>query len=100
MTEDMMKIKNCLEDQIQLLLSIMPRGTRHIGTKQEMITDLSIPYTITMEHPRFVDGTTIELDYVRDFYKKPVSGIEQFGTLLGIRYIGPDGKDVYKIESK
>ena len=90
-----------LQKEIDLLLSILPRGSKWISTEQKGITDLTIPFVIKFEHPLFADGSKIEIDYIRDIYTEidPTSNwakTNPINVLVSIKYFNPDGTERYK----
>ena len=102
-------IKNCLEERVNFLLSILPKGTKYLGAEQYNITSLSIPYMLKFEHPIF-DGIksghigfidpveTIELDYARiAWLEQNPEKVEQDKLFLGIRYLTSKGENRFPL---
>lgn len=79
------------------LLRFMPKGTRVISMEQLPITDLSVGYELKLDHPLFVDGLKIDLNYYRQAWSEKdwdeKERLVQQSVLTGIRYTKPDGTE-------
>jgi hypothetical protein len=89
-----------IEDEVNLILSVMPKGTKFVSAEEIGMMDLSVPYVLKFHHPLFEGGTKIELDFARDVYFLDTpddSGetVKTVNILLGMKYIKPDGTPKY-----
>ena len=87
-----------VQERINTLLSIMPKGTVHVSTEQGIIgSGLYVPFIIIFENPLFEDGSTVELDMHRDVYlDKNTEKVVYLDVLTGIKYYKPDGTEKYQ----
>lgn len=83
-----------LQNEIDVYLGILPKGTQVKSVIQLAVIDLSLPYCVIFHNPLLQKVKSVELDYVRDiavFGEK----VEQFNLTLGVRYLDKDGKNLH-----
>lgn len=91
-------VQEQLDSHIALLLTLLPSGTQVIQVVQKAIFNLSMDFTIYLEHPLF-DAipnsvgpvTKIECDYRREFWQSNANEINQQSLFVAIRYLTDDG---------
>jgi len=87
--------KQLLEDELAVLLAVLPKGTVVRKVTECAITDLSVPYEVKFFNPLMKDIKSVELNYVRTFSRHD-HGIHQFNLLTGVSYYGHDGKLMFR----
>jgi hypothetical protein len=87
--------KERLDEEIAVLLAVLPKGTVVRKVTECAITDLSVPYEVKFFHPFMKDIRRVELNYTRTISRHE-HGIHQFNLLTGVSYFGHDDKLLFR----
>jgi hypothetical protein len=87
-------VSDMAEQEVQQILTLMPKGTKWIRTTEEPVTGTFVQFNIEFEHPLFEDGTKIHIEYERDVYTLDGKIIET-NVLTGIKYFKPNSEPRY-----
>lgn len=89
-----------LDDHIALLLSVLPRGTKHVQSVEKPIVSTTKDIDLHFEHPFFdaLPGhqdavTRLETKHCRVAWKNADGTIGQDALFLGIQYLTADSKE-------
>lgn len=77
-----------LQNEIDRMLGLLPKGTKHISTEKMAVTDLSIPYRIKFQNEIFLDKSEIKdnLEYFREISILQDNRIVQFNRHNGLNF--------------
>lgn len=81
-----------LSEEIDFLLTILPKGTKFLESAQMDIVDLSVRYLLTFEHPYFENGTSFNTSAVRACWPNE-NTLVHANFFLAINYFRPDGTE-------
>jgi hypothetical protein len=81
-----------VQEEIDILLSVLPKGTEVLEVNKCAITGLSIPFEIKLYNPLMKKYKKVELEYRRDCeHVDPLDNngqhLAQFNLLTGVKYI-------------
>jgi len=86
-----------VKDEITFLLHLLPPGTKLLSEeKRPEQNSLSLIHDIVFEHAMFMDGTVMEMEYVRECWPLPTGGLEHGNLFLGLRvhYYQPNNTEI------
>jgi len=78
--------ENYVNDRINLLLSILPRGTKFTGIESAMQGELLKKVVLAFEHPALVDDDEIKLKFKDVLWQGEPGKIEWQIVLTGVEY--------------
>lgn len=84
-----------LQDLINMYMSVLPKGTEFVESIACGISGLSVPYELHFKSPLLDDVKRVSFDWLRGIGTN--SGkLVQGNILIGVRYFGKDGKELYR----
>lgn len=84
-----------VKELVDRYLSILPKGSELVSANRCAIIDLSLPVELRFRCPVMDNVKEVRLDHVRTTGTN--SGeLKQGNVIVGIKYIGADGKDIYE----
>jgi hypothetical protein len=84
-----------VQDQIDLYLAVLPKGTQVKSVVKLAVNDFSIPYCVKFFNPLMKQIKKVSFDYVRCGEIIDEKFV-QFNLYQGIRYFDADEKELYK----
>lgn len=83
--------KKTLDDQIQQIINILPKGTQVVDITQCSVVDLSFTYQVRFRNPLMANYKEVRLKHIREFARVGYK-IEQFQLLTEVEYVRKDSK--------
>lgn len=82
--------KEMIQKEVDFIMNVLPKGTEFLDVESQPNNGFSMfkTHKLTFGHPWFENGTKLEIDWQRAFWKDNEL-IKEANVFLGLRYIKP-----------